>query len=60
MAGTSQDGAATAPALSAAELSIEVNGGQSVQRLEAGSYRVGRASTNQLSFPGAWDYRVST
>ncbi|MGA2599720.1 MAG: SpoIIE family protein phosphatase [Bryobacteraceae bacterium] len=52
MAGTSQDGAAAATPLSAAELAIEVNGVQSVQRLEASSYSVGRAVTNQLSFAG--------
>ena len=45
MVGSSQDGAPS-------ELSIEVNGDQSVVRLEPVSYRVGRAATNQLSFPG--------
>lgn len=35
-----------------AELEIEVNGDQSVLRLEADSYRVGRAATNEISFPG--------
>ncbi len=35
-----------------AELLIEVNGDRSVLRLEAASYRVGRAATNELPFPG--------
>jgi hypothetical protein len=35
-----------------AELLIEVNGNKSVVRLEAASYGVGRAPSNQLSFPG--------
>jgi phosphoserine phosphatase RsbU/P len=40
------------PAPSSAELLIEVNGQQSVLPLEADSYRVGRAPSNQLSYPG--------
>lgn len=52
MAESFQTGAAVAPVRAPAELSIEVNGDQSVLRLEAASYRVGRAATNQLSFPG--------
>jgi sigma-B regulation protein RsbU (phosphoserine phosphatase) len=46
-------GAAVAvPALAPAQLSIEVNGATSVVRLEAASYRVGRAESNQLCYPG--------
>jgi serine phosphatase RsbU (regulator of sigma subunit) len=52
MAETSLDGALAAPVLAPAELLIEVNGERSVLPLEAGSYRVGRAPTNELSFPG--------
>jgi sigma-B regulation protein RsbU (phosphoserine phosphatase) len=51
MAETLDAGAAAEPALSPAELVIEVNGNKSVQRLEAPSYRVGRAESNQLSYP---------
>jgi len=45
-------GAPAEPELTPAELLIEVDGGQSVLRLEGGSYRVGRAPSNQLSYPG--------
>src|SRR5271166_816213 len=45
-------GALAAPALTPAELLVDVNGDKSVLRLEAASYRVGRAASNQLSFPG--------
>ncbi len=52
MAETLHAGSVTAPASPPAELSIEVNGVKSIVRLEASSYRVGRAPANQLSFPG--------
>jgi len=52
MAETPQDGTLTARARTPAELSFEFNGENSVLRLDADSYRVGRAPTNQLSFPG--------
>jgi sigma-B regulation protein RsbU (phosphoserine phosphatase) len=51
MAETFDTGAASKPAHSPAELVIEVNGDKSVLRLEAASYRVGRAESNQLSYP---------
>ena len=41
-----------AHAISQAELLIEVNGVVSVVRLDETSYRVGRAESNQLCFPG--------
>ena len=41
-----------AHAISQAELLIEINGVVSVQRLDETSYRVGRAESNQLCFPG--------
>src|SRR5579863_2745812 len=44
-------GAPAEPALSPAELVIEVNGDRSVLRLEAPRYRVGRAESNELSYP---------
>jgi phosphoserine phosphatase RsbU/P len=44
-------GAPAEPALSPAELVIEVNGDKSVLRLEAPRYRVGRAESNELSYP---------
>ncbi len=44
--------AAAERALAPAELLIEVDGGQSVLPLEADSYRIGRAPSNQLSYPG--------
>lgn len=40
------------PPASSAELLIEVNGQQSVLPLEGASYRLGRAASNQLSYPG--------
>ena len=43
---------AVVPAIAVAELLIDVNGVHSVVRLEATSYRVGRAESNQLCFPG--------
>ena len=49
--GASPGGGQPAPALEPAELRIEVNGNQSVLRLEAPSYRVGRAPSNQISYP---------
>jgi serine phosphatase RsbU (regulator of sigma subunit) len=52
MAETSEGGVLAASAPTPAELLIEVNGNQSVLRLEAASYRVGRAPSNQISFPG--------
>src|ERR1700722_1304656 len=45
-------GYAAASAFTPAEISIVVNGVQSVLRLEAASYRLGRALSNQLSYPG--------
>ncbi len=44
-------GYAAASALTPAEISIVVNGVHSGLRLEAGSYRLGRAPSNQLSYP---------
>jgi phosphoserine phosphatase RsbU/P len=44
-------GYAAAPALTPPELLIEVNGSQSVLRLDAASYRVGRAPSNEISYP---------
>ena len=41
------------PSLAVAALSVDVNGEKSLVRLEAGSYGVGRAPTNQLSYPNA-------
>ncbi len=52
MAGSSLDGTPAAGVRTAAELLVESNGENSVVRLEAASYRVGRAPWNQLSFPG--------
>jgi serine phosphatase RsbU (regulator of sigma subunit) len=52
MAETSPDGPAAAGPPTPAELSFEFNGQNSVLRLDALSYRVGRAPANQLSFPG--------
>ena len=51
MAETFDAGAPVATAPAPADLLIEVNGAKSVLRLEAPAYRVGRAPTNQLSFP---------
>ena len=48
---TFEAGAPAAAAATPAELLIEVNGAKSVLRLDAPVYRVGRAPTNQLSFP---------
>jgi sigma-B regulation protein RsbU (phosphoserine phosphatase) len=44
-------GAPAEPALSPADLVIEANGDKLVLRLEAPSYRVGRAVSNELSYP---------
>ena len=52
MAETSHDGTPAAGPRTPAELLFEFNGENSVVRLEAASYRVGRAPSNQLSFPG--------
>ena len=49
--GGASSSAASALALAPAELVIEVNGDMSVLRLETGGCRVGRAVTNQLSYP---------
>jgi phosphoserine phosphatase RsbU/P len=51
MAEIFDSGASAEPALSPAELVIEVNGDKSVLRLEAPRYRVGRAESNELSYP---------
>src|SRR5579863_7998737 len=51
MAETLPTGARAAPRLTPAELWIEADGGKSVLRLEAASYRVGRAASNDLSYP---------
>lgn len=53
MAESIQGGAAAASALTPSELLIQVNGEKSILRLEAASYRVGRAASNQLSYPNA-------
>jgi sigma-B regulation protein RsbU (phosphoserine phosphatase) len=42
----------TSPALQPAELLIDINGVLSVLRLEATRYRVGRAESNELCYPG--------
>jgi serine phosphatase RsbU (regulator of sigma subunit)/pSer/pThr/pTyr-binding forkhead associated (FHA) protein len=52
MTETFDDSGLSAPPLRPAELIVQVNGGTSVVRLEAVSYRVGRAASNELSFPG--------
>lgn len=52
MAETFEGGASAAPAPVVAELLIEINGEPSVLPLEGSSYRLGRAPTNQLSYPG--------
>jgi sigma-B regulation protein RsbU (phosphoserine phosphatase) len=52
MAETSRDATLAAEPRTPAELCYEFNGETSVLRLEAASYRVGRAPSNQLSFPG--------
>jgi sigma-B regulation protein RsbU (phosphoserine phosphatase) len=46
-----QAGAQAAAEAAPAELLIQVNGVDTVLRLEADSYRLGRAATNQLSYP---------
>jgi serine phosphatase RsbU (regulator of sigma subunit) len=51
MAESHTAGAAAAASAAPAELLIEANGEKSVLRLEAPSYRLGRAATNQLAFP---------
>lgn len=51
MAESSSAGTSPAPAITPAELLIEVDGVRSALRLEADSYRLGRASSNQLSYP---------
>jgi sigma-B regulation protein RsbU (phosphoserine phosphatase) len=40
------------PVKTSAELLIEVNGDKSILLLEAASYKVGRAGSNQLAYPG--------
>jgi sigma-B regulation protein RsbU (phosphoserine phosphatase) len=52
MADASHDGALAARMSTPAELRFEFNGENTVLRLEASSYRVGRGPSNQLSFPG--------
>ncbi len=48
-----RDVTGAAPARTSGALLIDVNGVKSVQRLEASSYSIGRAASNQLSFPNA-------
>jgi sigma-B regulation protein RsbU (phosphoserine phosphatase) len=50
MAESSNAGALTS--FTAAELTVQVNGDESVLPLEADTYRIGRAPSNQLSYPG--------
>ncbi len=52
MVETQDAGSTIAPALARAELLIEVNGMESIQRLEGDAYRIGRAESNELSYPG--------
>src|ERR1700722_3077148 len=52
MVETQDAGSTIAPALAPAELLIEVNGMESIQRLEGDTYRIGRAESNELSYPG--------
>ena len=52
MAETSDAGIPAAPASTPAELTIEVDGVRSSLLLEADCYRLGRAASNQLCFPG--------
>ena len=60
MARSLDGGAIAVPTMAPAVLSIEFSGKKSVLKLEAASYRVGRAATNQLSYPASWDFRAST
>ncbi|MGD1096412.1 MAG: SpoIIE family protein phosphatase [Bryobacteraceae bacterium] len=52
MAEPIHEGALAAPELTPAELLIDVNGQKSARPLSADSYRVGRAVSNELAFPG--------
>jgi len=53
MAETPNHGTLAAPTVTPAVLLIDVNGDKSVLRMEGTRYNIGRAASNQLSFPNA-------
>jgi serine phosphatase RsbU (regulator of sigma subunit)/pSer/pThr/pTyr-binding forkhead associated (FHA) protein len=53
MSNSSRGGSDAVPAVTPALLLIDVNGAKSVLHLEASAYSVGRAPSNQLSYPSA-------